>query len=73
MMMRKTWILLGLLVVVAISATAAEEYETIPKREAFTLPAQMFRYKMYNPPRTIKTPLIFLVIAEKLLTPLDLA
>jgi acetyl esterase/lipase len=38
---RKTWILLGLLLVVAISATAQGQDETLPKRETFTFPAQM--------------------------------
>ena len=38
---RKTWILLGLLVVVAISATAQAQDETLLKRKTFTFPAQM--------------------------------
>jgi len=38
---RKRWILLGLLLVVAMSATAQAQDKTIPKRETFTLPAQM--------------------------------
>lgn len=40
-MFRKTWILLGLLVAVAISATAKAQVETLPKRETFTFPTQM--------------------------------
>ncbi len=38
---RKTWILLGLLLVGAIFATAQGQDETLSKRETFTLPAQM--------------------------------
>jgi acetyl esterase/lipase len=38
---RKTWILLGLLVAVAISATVQAQDETLPKRKTFTFPAQM--------------------------------
>ena len=38
---RNSWISLVLLFVVAISATAQAQDRSIPKREAFTLPAQM--------------------------------
>lgn len=38
---RKTWVLIGLLIVFAISATAQAQDETIPKRETFTFPVQM--------------------------------
>jgi acetyl esterase/lipase len=38
---RKMWILLGLLVVVALSATVQAQDETIPERKTFTFPPQM--------------------------------
>ncbi len=41
MVIRTTWILLGLLLVMATLTTAQGQDETLPKRETFTLPAQM--------------------------------
>ncbi len=41
LMIRKTWILLGLLLVIATSAPAEGQDKTLPERKTFTLPAQM--------------------------------
>ena len=40
-MNKKTWILLGLLLLVAMSATAQGQDEQLPERKTFTLPVQM--------------------------------